>query len=628
MATRFPIETNEPTIEVDLPVGTHVLELIVEDSAGLRSEPDIVTIVVVGIPAITDINPKRGVPGDQVILTGQNFVNVQQVVFGAAVAQSFNVDSDTQITAIVPQDAWTGRIRVIAQEEEAVSPDDFVVEHVTIEIDPPVVEVDQGGAQQFTANVGGTSNTDVNWTVSAGGGTIDGNGLYTAPDSPGEFEVTATSAADQNVAASATVTIPEISITIVPPAASILVGKQKRFTAEVAGTVNTAVEWSVQGGDANGTITAGGTYTAPNEPGLYTVNAQSTANSSKTASADVTVDEVSIKITPVSANILPGQTQKFTATVTGMTEKAVTWSIVEGASGGSIDNTGLYTAPSPANTTEFHVLVTSDADPRVKLQAPVTVEVVQVTAISPASATLDQGAAQQFSATVAGTLSKGVQWAATKGAVAQNGSYQAPASAGVDTVTATSQRDPSKSKSASVTVRSVAINIRSHASSVSTGGKIQFEANVTGTTNHAKHWFASAGSINESTGLFTAPSSVTTVTITVEADANRGAEDTTSISVTKSKDKEKEKEKEKEVKDKDKEKETKEKEKELKEKEKEFKEREKFKDVEIPAPATPMSKKGEVGMVVTEGSTQDLPLDGEMGHAFIRPEERPDVSGA
>ncbi len=55
--TRFPLETTEPKIEVTLPVGRHVLELVVEDSAGLRSAPDTVVIevkkVIITSPTIT-----------------------------------------------------------------------------------------------------------------------------------------------------------------------------------------------------------------------------------------------------------------------------------------------------------------------------------------------------------------------------------------------------------------------------------------------------------------------------------------------------------------------------------------------------------------------------------------------
>ena len=76
---------------------------------------------------------------------------------------------------------------------------------------------------------------------------------------------------------------------------------------------------------------------------------------------------VSITIEPTRVTgLVPGSTQTFTATVTGTTNTAVTWSIQEGSpAGGTIiqsgDNTAVYTAPSAWNT--FHVVVTSVADP-------------------------------------------------------------------------------------------------------------------------------------------------------------------------------------------------------------------------------------------------------------------------
>ena len=59
-----------------------------------------------------------------------------------------------------------------------------------------------------TVIVTGTSNEQVVWSVTSGGGTIDPNsGLYTAPSTPGSATVTATSVADNTQFASATVTI-------------------------------------------------------------------------------------------------------------------------------------------------------------------------------------------------------------------------------------------------------------------------------------------------------------------------------------------------------------------------------------------------------------------------------------
>jgi len=56
---------------------------------------------------------------------------------------------------------------------------------------------------------------------------------------------------------------------------------------------------------------------------------------------------ITVRVTPASANVFPGQTQQFTATVTGTTNPQVNWS-ANGA--GSISNTGLYTPPATVTT--------------------------------------------------------------------------------------------------------------------------------------------------------------------------------------------------------------------------------------------------------------------------------------
>ena len=44
--TKFPQDTDEPRLDVTLPVGTHVFKLTVIDDAGMRSQPDTVVIRV------------------------------------------------------------------------------------------------------------------------------------------------------------------------------------------------------------------------------------------------------------------------------------------------------------------------------------------------------------------------------------------------------------------------------------------------------------------------------------------------------------------------------------------------------------------------------------------------------
>ena len=82
---------------------------------------------------------------------------------------------------------------------------------ISISLTPALATVTDGGQQQqFTASVFNTSNSGVNWSVNPGIGSIDANGLYTAPNSITATQtvtVTATSQADLSQAATATITL-------------------------------------------------------------------------------------------------------------------------------------------------------------------------------------------------------------------------------------------------------------------------------------------------------------------------------------------------------------------------------------------------------------------------------------
>ncbi len=67
-----------------------------------------------------------------------------------------------------------------------------------------------------------------------------------------------------------------------------------------------------------------------------------------------------VSISPDNVRVSPGGTQTFTATVTGVTDTAVTFGVVEGDSGGKITNAGVYTAPPTLGT--YHVTAISVAD--------------------------------------------------------------------------------------------------------------------------------------------------------------------------------------------------------------------------------------------------------------------------
>lgn len=68
---------------------------------------------------------------------------------------------------------------------------------------------------------------------------------------------------------------------------------------------------------------------------------------------------IAVSVTPEVAAVDQGRNQTFRATVTGITNQAVTWSVLE-PTGGTITAAGVYTAPPRDGT--FHVVASSTVD--------------------------------------------------------------------------------------------------------------------------------------------------------------------------------------------------------------------------------------------------------------------------
>jgi hypothetical protein len=161
---------------------------------------------------------------------------------------------------------------------------------------------------------------------------------------------------------------------------------------------------------------------------------------------------ISVTVTPNSITLSPGTTQSFTAAVTGTTKTAVTWSVQESV-GGTIDSTGLYTAPQNSSGT-FHVVATSQANPASMGIAAVTVQLPQLT-ISPAAVTLPPNGTQTFTASAVGFANNNVTWTVQEkggGVINGAGFYTAPSAAGFYHVIATSIEATTITASATVTV--------------------------------------------------------------------------------------------------------------------------------------------------------------------------------
>ena len=328
---------------------------------------------------------------------------------------------------------------------------------VAVSISPNTAFLDLGASATFSATVTGATDTSVTWSVQQGaaGGTITSGGVYTAPSTEGTYTVVATSVADPTKSASATVNVVKVetvTVKVSPTTATLDQGASTTFTAGVLGTKTTAVTWSVDGGSTNGSITSGGVYTAPNKAGTYTVTATSVADSTKSASASVTVNDLTISLSPTSVSVNQGGSTVFTATVKGSTNTSVTWS-VEGTGNGIVSSSGVYTAPNKGGS--FTVTATSVADSTRSASASVTVTSPNVT-VSPATQTLPAGGSATFTATVANTTNTAVTWSvvggAANGSITSGGVYTAPNTGGSFTVVATSVADPTQKGTATVTV--------------------------------------------------------------------------------------------------------------------------------------------------------------------------------
>jgi hypothetical protein len=87
--------------------------------------------VDVPAPTISRFDPTSGPVGTSVTITGTNLSGATSVTFNGVSASSFAVDSETMITATVPESASTGPIRVATSGGSATSLTDFTVTAAT-----------------------------------------------------------------------------------------------------------------------------------------------------------------------------------------------------------------------------------------------------------------------------------------------------------------------------------------------------------------------------------------------------------------------------------------------------------------------------------------------------------------
>lgn len=120
-------------------------------------------------PAVLGFSPARGVAGSSVTITGTSLTNASAVLFNGASTTNFTVLNNTQLTAIVPTNATTGLISVVAPGGTGVSAENFVIDTLTLSIKPltngPVVISWTTNAAGFSLQENTNLNALTNWVA-------------------------------------------------------------------------------------------------------------------------------------------------------------------------------------------------------------------------------------------------------------------------------------------------------------------------------------------------------------------------------------------------------------------------------------------------------------------------------
>jgi hypothetical protein len=221
---------------------------------------------------------------------------------------------------------------------------------VNVSVSPSTATLAANHRVTLSAQVNGSSNTGVNWSVNGipGGNTALGQICavasnpcqtvtsttapqvdYLAPgtiSSPNPVSAAAVSAADSTKSASAQITvINHVLVSVQPGRVTLAPLAVQGFTASVMGTSNQNVVWQVQGTACStagicGMIAPSGTYTAPSAPPApdsIQVVAISSDDTSQSGIANVTISTGANILTLHASSVYAGAAQTFTLRVDG-----------------------------------------------------------------------------------------------------------------------------------------------------------------------------------------------------------------------------------------------------------------------------------------------------------------------
>ena len=176
------------------------------------------------------------------------------------------------------------------------------------------------------------------------------------------------------------------NVVVTPNTANVARGQSRQFTATVNGTNSPSqgVTWSITGGGTGTSISTSGFLSVSASEPANTIKIRATSNYDNTKYGTATVNVTgalvaSVVVSPTNVNVAVGNTQQFTASVsgTGNPSQSVTWRVEnQNSSSTSINSSGRLTVASNETANTLIVTATSTIDSNKMGTATVTVSTV------------------------------------------------------------------------------------------------------------------------------------------------------------------------------------------------------------------------------------------------------------
>ena len=394
-------------------------------------------------------------------------------------------------TGVYTAPASSGSATVRVTDSLSVTADASVTINPALAITPSTKVLAVNNTFAFSANNGVSPYT---FSIVSGGGSIDSSsGLYTAPATAGSVTVRVTDGRGNTSNSAVTI---NAALAISPSSATISSTGTQAYSA--TGGVSPFIYSIVSGpGSIN---SSSGLYTGAS---VGSVTVRVTDSLSNTSDGMLTVNG-QLSVSPVTAYVVIDSDLSLTA-VGGVSP--YTYSIVTG--GGVIDTvTGIYTAPA---TTGSATLRTTDSATPTAATVDTTVTIYNALTLSPTSLTMAVNGTTTFMAS-GGVGARTFSIYSGSGTInSSTGAYIAPAVAGTDLVHVTDTIG--NVVEATVTVVSQ-LSITPSSLKLPVFSIVTFSA-VLGSSPYTYSVFAGTGSINSSTGFYTAASTASVGTVRV-----------------------------------------------------------------------------------------------------------------